>query len=121
MRTIKEMCDLLGLTHRTFRYYDSIGLLKPAAHTKAGYRLYDNESVIRMVKIRVLADIGYELTEIKKILDDPGYDLKMSLEKRCNEIKESQERSEHQLEVLSSVRSKGLDGIVRERLKQLGS
>ena len=69
MRTIKEMCDLLGLTHRTFRYYDSIGLLKPAAHTKAGYRLYDNESVIRMVKIRVLADIGYELTEIKKILD----------------------------------------------------
>lgn len=42
MKTVKDVSEITGLSIRTLRYYDEIGLLKPTELTKAGYRLYDN-------------------------------------------------------------------------------
>ena len=41
MMTVHEVSKLSGISIRTLQYYDSIGLLKPADYTEAGYRLYD--------------------------------------------------------------------------------
>ena len=38
--TVKALADLAGVTPRTLRWYDRIGLLKPLRTTEAGYRLY---------------------------------------------------------------------------------
>lgn len=45
MKTVKEVSELTGISIRTLRYYDEIGLLKPTKVTAAGYRLYDETSL----------------------------------------------------------------------------
>ncbi len=45
MKTVKEVSEITGLSVRTLRYYDEIGLLKPAGLTESGYRLYDETAL----------------------------------------------------------------------------
>ena len=45
MKSISEIAELTGISQRTLRYYDEIGLLTPTATTGAGYRLYDGEAL----------------------------------------------------------------------------
>ncbi len=45
MKTIKEIAELTGVSARTLRYYDEIGLLKPTDKSEAGYRLYDEDAL----------------------------------------------------------------------------
>lgn len=45
MKTVKDVSEITGISIRTLRYYDEIGLLKPTKLTEAGYRLYDNKAV----------------------------------------------------------------------------
>ena len=47
MMTVKEVSELTGVSIRTLRYYDEIGLLPPADHTEGGYRLYDEPRSLR--------------------------------------------------------------------------
>ena len=42
MKTVKDVSDITGISIRTLRYYDEIGLLKPTKLTESGYRLYNN-------------------------------------------------------------------------------
>jgi DNA-binding transcriptional MerR regulator len=50
--TIKEIADLAGVTTRTLRYYDEIGLLHPAETGDNGYRYYDHGSLMLLQQIR---------------------------------------------------------------------
>ena len=45
MKTVKEVSAITGVSIRTLRYYDEIGLLRPTELTDTGYRLYDNKSL----------------------------------------------------------------------------
>ena len=45
MKSIREIAEMTGISHRTLHYYDEIGLLTPTATTGAGYRLYDREAL----------------------------------------------------------------------------
>jgi len=49
--SIKEIADLAGVTSRTIRYYDEIGLLDPAKIGDNGYRYYDRDSLLRLQQI----------------------------------------------------------------------
>lgn len=51
MRTVKEVSRLAGISIRTLRYYDEIGLLKPTAVTEAGYRLYSDKDLEKLQEI----------------------------------------------------------------------
>ena len=51
MKTVKEVSELTGISIRTLRYYDEIGLLKPTKITAAGYRLYDENSLKQLREI----------------------------------------------------------------------
>lgn len=84
MKTIREVCDLTGLTPRTLHHYDAIGLLTPAAVTKAGYRLYSNEELVRLQTILLFRELEFPLKDIKKMLDDPSFDQQEAL---CQQIK----------------------------------
>jgi DNA-binding transcriptional MerR regulator len=56
------------VTLRTLRYYDRVGLLSPAEHTEAGYRLYAEEDLFRLQQILALKFLGFSLEEIKAFL-----------------------------------------------------
>ncbi len=71
MKKLSEVCKLLGITRRTLRGYDEIGLVKPSEKTDAGYWLYDDVAVSKIKLILILVEGGYSRKEIKEILDSP--------------------------------------------------
>jgi MerR family transcriptional regulator, repressor of the yfmOP operon len=68
---IHEVGAALGLTTRTLRYYEELGLLKPAARSEGDYRLYDEDDLERLRFIKGLRDdAGFSLAEIGQLLED---------------------------------------------------
>lgn len=94
MYTIRELADLAGVTTRTLRWYDSIGLLRPEAATPAGYRLYGEAAAARLQQILFYRELEVPLREIKAILDDPGFDCQTALQSHLEELTRRKERTE---------------------------
>ena len=68
---IQAVADEVGLTPRSIRYYEEIGLMKPAARSDGAYRLYDADDVARLRFIKALRDeTGFSLAEIGQLLED---------------------------------------------------
>jgi len=68
---IQEVADVVGLTTRSIRYYEEIGLLAPAARSEGAYRLYDADDIARLQFIKGLRDdAGFSLAEIGQLLED---------------------------------------------------
>jgi MerR family transcriptional regulator, repressor of the yfmOP operon len=64
---IEQVSERTGLTKRTLRYYEEIGLLEPPSRTEGGYRLYSQEDIQRLLRIKRLRDlIGLSLAEIRE-------------------------------------------------------
>lgn len=69
--TIGELARLSGVTIRTLRYYDRIGLLPPEDVTESGYRLYGEASLQRLYAILILRETGLPLESVRRMLDAP--------------------------------------------------
>jgi DNA-binding transcriptional MerR regulator len=68
---IQEVAAEVGLTPRSIRCYEEIGLLRPAARSAGAYRLYDASHLERLRFIRGLRDnAGFSLAEIGRLLED---------------------------------------------------
>ena len=68
---IQEAAAEVGLTPRSVRYYEEMGLLRPAARSDGDYRLYDETDVERLGFIKGLRDdAGFSLAEIAQLLED---------------------------------------------------
>ena len=68
---IQEVAAEIGLTPRSIRYYEEIGLLAPPARSEGDYRLYDADDVERLRYIKGLRDdAGFSLAEIAQLLED---------------------------------------------------
>jgi DNA-binding transcriptional MerR regulator len=68
---IQAVADQVGLTTRSIRYYEEMGLVKPAARSDGAYRLYDADDVARLQFIKALRDeTGFSLAEIGQLLED---------------------------------------------------
>ena len=71
---INEAARLAGVSERTLRYYDRIGLLRPSGMTESGYRPYDEDALRRLQQILFFRELGFPLAQIGEIMDSPGYD-----------------------------------------------
>jgi DNA-binding transcriptional MerR regulator len=68
---IQEVAAATGLTPRSIRYYEEMGLLRPAGRSSGAYRLYDASDLERLRFIRGLRDdAGFSLAEIGVLLED---------------------------------------------------
>jgi len=66
---IGEAAELAGTSSRTLRYYEELGLLRPAGHSAGGARRYTDDDVARLRRIRELQELlGFDLGEIGDIL-----------------------------------------------------
>lgn len=74
MYTIGQIAGKTGLSVRTLRYYDEIGLLTPSAATEAGYRLYEENDLRKLGQILLFRELEFPLAEIKSILASPDFD-----------------------------------------------
>lgn len=65
---IGEVAERVGLSLRTVRYYEEVGLVVPVSRTPGGFRLYDEEAVERLALVRDLKPLGFSLEEIREIV-----------------------------------------------------
>lgn len=72
--TIKKLAQMAGVSTRTLRYYDEIGILKPARINSSGYRIYGQNEVDRLQQILFYRELEVELDTIREIINDPAYD-----------------------------------------------
>ena len=67
--TIDQVSARTGLTKRTLRYYEEVGLLPPMGRTEGNYRRYNEEDIQRLERIKRLRDLlGFSLADIRKLL-----------------------------------------------------
>ncbi len=85
---IGELARASGLTIRTLRYYDAVGLLSPGRRTEAEHRLYSQSDVARLLQIQSLKALGLSLSDIQGILDDPQQSPEMVLERHIHFVQE---------------------------------
>jgi DNA-binding transcriptional MerR regulator len=76
---VKEVAQIARVSVRTLHHYDEIGLLVPRGRTDAGYRLYDEDDLLRLQQILIGRELGLALEEIRRSLDDPKFDRKRAL------------------------------------------
>ena len=86
--TIKELADLSGVTTRTLRHYDEIGLLSPSRQESSGYRIYTEKEVDLLQQILLYRSMNFKLSKIKEILTDENFDLNKALMDYNNLVKQ---------------------------------
>lgn len=92
--SIQELSRLSGVTTRTLRWYDEIGLLKPCRVAESGYRYYGTAEVGRLQEILFYRALGVELSQIRTCLDDPAHDRLETLRSHLTALEEEKQRLE---------------------------
>jgi MerR family transcriptional regulator, repressor of the yfmOP operon len=73
---IGEVAKLTGLTTRTLRYWEELGLIRPSAYRGRGERLYSHTDMARVTRIRDLQELlGFSLAEVQVVLDVEDVDV----------------------------------------------
>lgn len=130
LRRIGEVAEVTGLTQRTIRYYEELGLLNPAAHATGGNRRYDDEDLERLKLIRRLKDVvGLSLSELREFLETESErtEIRRQYNATSDELRQTQllERAEpilrRRVELLERKLAKvqGLLGEERARLNRV--
>lgn len=89
---INELAIMAGVSLRTLRYYDEIGLLSPASRSPAGYRLYSDDDLAKLQQILFWRELDFPLDQIKQLINEPGGERQQALK---TQVKLLQERARH--------------------------
>lgn len=103
MKAVKEISKITGISIRTLRYYDEIGLLKPARVTEAGYRLYDDQELEKLQEILFYKELEIPLSDIKKIMENPEYDKQKALAVQKSLLEQKRNRLNGIIELIDDV------------------
>ncbi len=113
---IGEVAERTGVTQRTLRFYEEKGLLKPPSRMDGGFRLYSEEDVKRVDKIRRLQELlGVSLADIKEMVEAEQVLREIRAQYRPEaELAEKRRQLERAIEVTQSQH-----GIVKQKTKQM--
>ncbi len=109
MMTVNDVSKLTGLTVRALQYYDKIGLLVPADHSRAGYRLYDDTALEKLGQIMLLRELEFPLKDIKKILSNPDFDKNKALEEQIELLTMKKQRLDNLIYFARTIQLTGVD------------
>lgn len=77
--TVNQLSKIAGVSGRTLRYYDQIGLLKPKRVSSSGYRIYGTEEVALLQQILFYRNLEMPLEEIKEVVLAADFDQEKAL------------------------------------------
>ena len=106
---IGEFAEKGGVSKRSLRHYENLGILTPTRRTEGGFRLYDENHLFKLQVIKIFKELGFSLEEISEIFSNPqtssddsgGNQLVHSIEVLEKQLEKVNER----LEDLKSKRS----------------
>ncbi len=107
MMTVHEVSRRTGVSIRTLQYYDRIGLLPPAAHTEAGYRLYDEAALETLRQILLFRELEFPLKDIRRIIRSPGFDRAKALEQQIRLLQLKAEHLENLIRLARDIQATG--------------
>ena len=77
--TVNTLAKLASVSVRTLHYYDEVGLLKPSAIQKNGYRVYEESELLRLQQILFFRELEFSIDEIQRIMSSPTFDMRRAL------------------------------------------
>ncbi|MFD8692889.1 MerR family transcriptional regulator [Streptomyces sp. NPDC059651] len=89
--SIAEVVRMSGVTSRTLRHYDEIGLLPPAGTGSNGHRYYEEAGLLRLQRILLMRELGLGLREIRQVLDERT-DAVSALREHHGRLREERDR-----------------------------
>jgi DNA-binding transcriptional MerR regulator len=90
--TVSQLARMAGVSVRMLHHYDALGLLRPSARTAAGYRLYQEQDLMRLQQILFFKELDLPLDQIRAILDDPAFDQAQALKAHRRMLEKRTER-----------------------------
>ncbi len=93
--TVQKLGQMAGVSTRTLRYYDEIGILKPARINSSGYRIYGQKEVDRLQQIMFYRELGVSLERIKEIVTTPSFDGVQALLEHRERILDKRKQLDH--------------------------
>jgi DNA-binding transcriptional MerR regulator len=90
--TVQKLGKLAGISTRTLRYYDEIGILMPARINSSGYRIYGEAEVDRLQQILFFRELGVNLESIKEIMTDKHFSALNALREHREKLLEKREQ-----------------------------
>lgn len=104
--TVSQLAKMAGISVRTLHHYDKIGLLKPAERARSGYRYFGKKELYRLQQILFFKELEFPLKEIKRILDDPDFDMVEALYYQKKELQKRKKRLGVLLQTIDKTISK---------------
>lgn len=92
--TVQKIGKMAGISTRTLRYYDEIGLLHPARSNSSGYRIYGSAEIDRLQQILFYRELGIGLDDIKNIVTSPSFDEIQALKEHHTKLLQKKEQLE---------------------------
>ena len=112
MKTVHEVSKLAGISVRTLHHYDAIGLLTPTTTTEAGYRLYDDDALVRLQCILFFKELEFPLKDIKEILNSPKFERNKALEQQIKLLTMKKEHLDNLINLARGIQSTGVKKIM---------
>src|SRR5882672_11694937 len=100
---VKEVAELSGLSVRALHHYDELGLLTPTGRSAVGYRLYNDDDLLRLQQILIGRELGLSLEAIRRSLDDPDFDRRAALIAQRAELAARAERAEGMVRAIDAA------------------
>ena len=89
--SILELSKLAGISTRTLRYYDQIGLLTPVRDSQSRYRIYREQEVDVLQQILFYKELGFSLSSIQKIIKNPEFDHLKALNHHLQQLEKKEQ------------------------------
>lgn len=109
MMTVNEVSKITGLSVRTLHHYDKIGLLTPTSHTDAGYRLYDDTALEKLMQIMLFRTLEFPLDEIKTIMGSKNFDRNKALAQHIELLSMKKEHIENLIALAQGILMRGVN------------
>lgn len=109
--TLKEVCNMVGVTRRAIQGYERVGLVASSEKNKYGYLLYDEVMIEKIRMIKQYQDFGFKVKEIKELLEssDEIYIkmLSIKLEKMRTELDSMKKNIEKMEQIIVQKTKRG--------------
>ena len=83
MYTVGDLAGMAGISSRTLRHYDKIGLLRPEHRILSDYRMYTSEDAMRLQQILFFRELEFSLADIARLMMDPEFDQCIALQRQA--------------------------------------
>ena len=116
--TVSQLAKMSGVSTRTLRYYDEIGLLSPARIEHNKYRIYGKKEVDLLQQILFYRELGVPLERIDQIIKAPDFDKRKALEEHLSALLQRKDQIESLIDnVTKTIRTLKGETIMTDKEK----